>query len=81
MITILNGRKRKVYIALGVVLVAAVVVIASAIARAEISDILPRANSGYTSAQPLRLAEGINPPTNSWISGAVFNKDGLFAPV
>ena len=47
---------------------------------AEPASALPVQPTMYVSANAPRLAAGINPPTNSWISGAVFNKEGLFAP-
>ena len=44
------------------------------------ADVLPTRATQYAPAQPPRIAPGILPPTNSWISGAVFNREGLSAP-
>lgn len=40
---------------------------------------LPTAASAYSN-KGIRVADGINPPTNSWISGAVFVGDGTPKP-
>lgn len=52
----------------------------SATAASEPARVLPVHPTLYRGADAPRLGPGILPPTNSWISGAVFNKDGLFAP-